>query len=630
MKLRLLISIFFVVAASSSALARTPETLERYKEPLATLHTPAKGFPAEKVVGFGKDGERMYVRLENGKLFYYESESWHETPDFPATLLSEGPRVTGPSGYVFEAIDGTGIKITGAGGTRTISVADGLPFIDLQFLAYSDRELFIATKTHGIVRYTLTNQEWYIYRAHRWLPSDEVTAIFIDGDTLWVGTTHGLSSIKFAEVTLEEKMLAYHRRVYKRHDRMGYTAEAYFQNPYDYSAHMNTDSDNDGLWTSMYCASECYRYAVTGSAEARSKAKYHLDAILRLHDIVPLPGFFARSIQTYDPNARGNGGEWHKVDGEELWWKGDTSSDEADGHFMIMGVYYDLVADADEKKRIAEYCARVMRKIIADEYFLVDIDGKPTSWGHWNPNELRFDPNWITARGLQSLEILSYLSTAHRICSEQFGTNEFLDAYNHLAGIGYHRWTLLARAMNLPGSINHSDDELAFMAYLALMRHPAIAADHQSNFNSSIDRYFRLEKPEKNPLWNFIYALARPEIDDIALYDSIWTLQRTPMDLRDWKMTNSDRLDIELVNYDDRHGERQASIVIAPECRRTMKYNSNPFTVDSNGSGRQEDEGAFLPFAYWVGRYIGAIEERHPPREEAVAMFCGAIGIECE
>ena len=51
------------------------------------------------------------------------------------------------------------------------------------------------------------------------------------------------------------------------------------------------DSDNDGLWTSMYLAGEAFRYAVTKSDTALQNVRESLDAMERLYTINDIPGF---------------------------------------------------------------------------------------------------------------------------------------------------------------------------------------------------------------------------------------------------------------------------------------------------------------------------------------------------
>jgi hypothetical protein len=66
-----------------------------------------------------------------------------------------------------------------------------------------------------------------------------------------------------------------------------------------------------------------------------------------------------------DP-AKIHGGEWHRSADGRWWWKGDTSSDEVDGHYFAYAVYYDVAATEDEKREIRPFVARITDHIIGE------------------------------------------------------------------------------------------------------------------------------------------------------------------------------------------------------------------------------------------------------------------------
>ena len=47
----------------------------------------------------------------------------------------------------------------------------------------------------------------------------------------------------------------------------------------------------------------------------------------------------------------------------------------------------------------------------------------------------------------------------------------------------------------------------------------------------------------------------------------------------------------------------QYEFLLAPDERRVMKWNSNPFQLDDSADGRGEDDGACFLLPYWLGRY---------------------------
>ena len=67
---------------------------------------------------------------------------------------------------------------------------------------------------------------------------------------------------------LVQKAAAFEERIRLRHDRYGLVSGSRLLTPGDLSTSQTGTDDNDGLWTSIYLAAECYRYAVTKDPEA--------------------------------------------------------------------------------------------------------------------------------------------------------------------------------------------------------------------------------------------------------------------------------------------------------------------------------------------------------------------------
>ncbi len=92
-----------------------------------------------------------------------------------------------------------------------------------------------------------------------------------------------------------------------------------------------------------------------------------------------------------------------------------------DGHFYGLHLAYDILANnEDEKLRAARLLCNAAAYIVDHDFIYVDpLTGNRTSWGYWSPAILNAvgslgKPN---ERGLNSLEILSYLSVAHKVCN---------------------------------------------------------------------------------------------------------------------------------------------------------------------------------------------------------------------
>ena len=63
--------------------------------------------------------------------------------------------------------------------------------------------------------------------------------------------------------------------------------------------------------------------------------------------------------------------EWHICeDNPDCEWLGETSSDEMTGHYFAYGIYFDLVADKKEKKKIAEVVKTITDHIIENNFYI--------------------------------------------------------------------------------------------------------------------------------------------------------------------------------------------------------------------------------------------------------------------
>jgi hypothetical protein len=180
-------------------------------------------------------------------------------------------------------------------------------------------------------------------------------------------------------------------------------------------------------------------------------------------------------------------------------------------------------------------------------------------------------------------------------------------AYDML--VNTHRYHLLTRNQKImvPGSINHSDDELAFLSFYPLLRYETDARLLEV-YRQSLERSWRIERPERNPLWNIIYAAA----SGATAFDraeTIRTLQEIPMDTIAWTVRNSDRRDVPIDSALDRQGRRQALLVLPYDELPMSKWNGNPYNLDGGNGGRSEDDGAYFLLPYWMGRSHGLIGE---------------------
>ncbi len=461
---------------------------------------------------------------------------------------------------------------------------------------------------HGLIRLdekSPVRDRMQYFSGLRYLADNDVAAILPDGSGgIWVRTRTGVSHIEFRPMSLEQKADTFEKRIRERHNRYGMVAGSILREPGNLATNQLEPSDNDGLWTAIYAAAECFRYAVTKSPEALARARESLDAMLFLEQVTGRPGFPARSyIRKGD--WRPSGGTWHWTSDGQYEWKADTSSDEIVGHFFAFGIAFDFLPDGGEaepiKRRIAATTRRIMDHILEHGYYLTDIDGKPTTWGKWSRA-------YFESRGgksdsaLNALELLSFLKTAEHIT----GDAKYGQEYRKVAlDLKYLEQT--TRYLELRGrEINYSDEELAMLPFYLIFqyeRNPQFLA----LYSKALGQWWQNIEREKNPLWTFIYATSKPPAAP-DLDSAVWMLQRIPIDLVEWTVINSNRDDVKLDDGPDRFRKPQTKTLLPPDERPIMKWNANPFVVDGGRDGRGEDDGAFFLLPYWLGRYHGYLK----------------------
>ena len=495
-----------------------------------------------------------------------------------------------------------GLVVTdGAGWWLGVDGRDGLPFAETRVVtAAPNGDLWTGTD-EGACR--LRDGEWRYFRGKRWLPGNQVRAIAPDGSGgAWLATDGGVGHIESVPMTLAQKAAHYEQITAARHNRNGYVTICNLADLDDLTRYEIEASDNDGLWTAVYAAAECFRYAVTKEPEARALAQKSMRAILDLERLTGIPGFPARAvIRKGEKNVFPLQGEWHpsSVD-PQVEWKGDTSSDELDGHYFIYPIFYDLVADAAEKAELRAALSRITDHLLRSNYRLIDLDGKPTRWAIFNPENLNENPEWEEERGLNSLSMLAYLKVTYHVT----GDEKYQRAYRDLIEKHHYLLNTLFLKQLPPYSINHSDDQLAFLGYYSLLRYET-DPEIRRILLMSLERSWQAERPERSPLFDFIYGALTGKPCDTP--EAVQTLQEWPWDLRHWTMENHQRSDITLSPH-SAFGRAEATRVLPHSERRVMQWSDNPYILDGGDNRREYDGAAFL-LPYWLARYHKLLTE---------------------
>jgi hypothetical protein len=487
-----------------------------------------------------------------------------------------------------------------------------MPWTDLTSVTAIDGRIWFGS-TWGAMMLR-TDGKFDYYASERWIPSDTVVSIAKGPEnSVLILTNKGLGKICFEKMTLYDKAMFFEKQVRERHIRTGFNATVTSMEKGDLTTGSMEDSDNDGLWTSMYLAGETFRYAVTKSEDALQNVRESLDAMERLYTINGIPGFPSRSFERrgykFDEKP------WRRAADPEWDWKSTTSSDEVIGHIFAFGAIAELVDVPDLKNQAVMLIDTLMSHIVKNDFYLIDWDGKPTLWGKWHPDYVNSLHGTSGDRKLNSSNIVAMLQTAYHFT----GKEKYRDAlfklmkeHNYLNNLMIpmkeinsapeeaDEWNKM-----LSGGWNHSDDEMYYVGYWGLYRY-ALNDTLKAKYRQAIIDHWEAERPEKEGLWNIMTAIA--DTRNIDLKEAVWYLQEYPLDLIEWSVNSSHRKDIELIKPDYR--EQTTKEVLPPDELRIARHNSNRFDLDGNSGGSAESSaGDIWLLPYWIGRYLGVISE---------------------
>ncbi|WP_026953672.1 hypothetical protein [Algoriphagus vanfongensis] len=492
-------------------------------------------------------------------------------------------------------------------------IQDQLPVLSINTILIEGEDLWFGTDQGAFVKKQSGAISYYYLE--RWLPGEQVFDLEIALEGIAILTNKGLGLIQRKEMTLAQKAEIFEESLRKNHLRNGFNASLRLAESGKIETGQLKDSDNDGLWTSMYLAAQGFRYAVTQEPEALEQIRQSLLAMERLYTINPVEGFPSRSFERSGyKDVLADPERWQHAEDPEWDWKATTSSDEAIGHIFVFGVLAELVADDWVKEKSIGLIDAMMSHILVNDMYLVDFDGKPTQWGRWNPEYVNQFPTQVGDRKLNSSNILAMLQTAYHFTGkEKYKSKamELINEYGYLenlmrpmAIIGQSGDGSDSYAQMLSEAWNHSDDEMYFLGYWGLYRY-AFDQDLKNQYTASILDHWQAERPEKDALWNIITAMVQPQSFDLE--ESVWWLQKHPIDLISWDIKNSHRKDIHLLEPNFRR--QSTSQVLPPSETRIARHNGNRFTLDATGGGKTANSaGDIWLLPYWMGRYLGVIQ----------------------
>jgi hypothetical protein len=480
-----------------------------------------------------------------------------------------------------------------------------LPWTDIHCVKKIGETIWFGTSRGAFALHPDGSTDYYASK--RWLVDDIVVDISEGPDnSMMILCRSGLSIIRRKTMTLQQKAEHFDRLTRQRHMRHGLNCTLAMSKPGDLSTGTLVDSDNDGLWTSMYLAGELFRYAATRSDDALLNCYESFEAMERLSHVNHLEGFPSRSFERAGYHLSDKS-RWQPAEDPNWTWKATTSSDEIVGHFFVYSIFAEVVPGKEWRDRAIALIHSIMDHIVRNDWYLIDYDGKPTLWGKWNPDYINQFPEQVGDRRLNSIEIIAFLQTAYHFTGKEIYKDkafELFEKHGYLDNI----MIPISKIGRVPGidlttEWNHSDDELAFLSYWNLYRY-AFTEELREKYCRAITEHWEIERPEKNPLWNLIYAATGAA--EFDLEETIWSLKEFPLDTISWSVRNSHRKDLEFLEPNFR--EQTTRKVLPPDERPMSKYNGNAFRLDGGDGGHREYSGDIFLLPYWLGRYLNIIK----------------------
>jgi hypothetical protein len=175
--------------------------------------------------------------------------------------------------------------------------------------------------------------------------------------------------------------------------------------------------------------------------------------------------------------------------------------------------------------------------------------------------------------------------------------------------------------------INYSDEELGWFPVYQLILQEKDPVRYKQIVDS-YSQWYENERREENPFYTFLYQLAKPADNSVAMQQDIQNAIRFLYRTQHVKIgfpVNYDRQDVFYIEPGDRDGAKaQTNYALPLDEQRIHRDNANPFARASNsakdysptatfnyntGGGKNMDDGVTFLLPYWLGRSFSIIKE---------------------
>lgn len=381
---------------------------------------------------------------------------------------------------------------------------------------------------------------------------------------------------------------------------------------------------HSGVWTGRYLGGVGYQYAVTKDPKVRERGGQILKALRILQEVTGKPGLLARGyVRGHGPvedweRYGADSKEWHQGQGRYADYRfyGDVSVDNLNAVLYGYAIYYDLAADEEQKRMIADDVDRLMTHLLDNHCRIVDLDGEPTQWGHVgvDPDPAREDyyvklyanrPRRIPFEGVAklplraSLMLLPDLLIADHITGKPRYREMYrkvLERFKDNPEPDYYRQPMTQERL---ARTDHSNEGQNYEALYNLIRYEK-DPELLKRYRSWVDPIWEANWNEGNSVFTYMTLALLPEYRDPARQNrnaadssvphaaeglklAKQSLEQFPLDRVMHPVMNSLRKEIELNPFTVKDGRPQAANPLPMKDRphdNEYVWKGNPYQLD--------------------------------------------------
>ncbi len=445
------------------------------------------------------------------------------------------------------------------------------------------------------------------------------------------------------DIPMQEKAPLYEDVTGRFYDKGAWTTELRLDDagdPYGFSvAFVPRGYADVSCYLGRFLAAMCYKYAweVWKYGQATPETELRLgqvfDAIETLCNISEIPGLPARGYRNKDtPYDEQEDQKWYAGRGqyEQFRYRAGASPPQYTGIVTGLQICYALGPD-EYKPRIRAIMEDICLYLMAHDYQIVDIDGKPTEVSEFDPRDvilLLGSPRsgymglYLVYTMLPGGKTLSGIMTGNRAARNllllQFfrfgaistGNPLILHEYLRLCQEGYAKRTVLA-GVNFFGIMSAGDEIAKFDSWMCLLwpawRDALPDAEYQEYYWQGMERVWPWVKDMKS-IATAQYSFLHDR--DEGIQEFLEMLDTFPYPNRRLDIVNSNRPDVELGFWAE-VGKSLGPLCTADSILPFYEREANawvwcrdPRRLDSEGDGTREFSYMDFLYAYWMMRYF--------------------------